>query len=123
MYICFTYVYILGITISIPGAESQDSERRRQIALRALSERLSKVCLVLPGWLGWCGVCLWILSLDSVFGCSKLGVDLDPIVNIIINILGGGRKCDNQNYFYNIERKIVELIIPPSTAFLGDLNA
>ncbi|XP_023333704.1 transmembrane protein 115 isoform X2 [Eurytemora carolleeae] len=31
-----------GITISIPGAESQDSERRRQIALRALSERLSK---------------------------------------------------------------------------------
>ena len=32
-----------GITISIPGAESQDSERRRQIALRALSERLSKV--------------------------------------------------------------------------------
>lgn len=31
-----------GITISLPGAESQDSERRRQIALRALSERLSK---------------------------------------------------------------------------------
>ena len=66
---------------------------------------------------------VWSLSLDSVFGCSKLGVDLDPIVNIIINILGGGRKCDNQNYFYNIERKIGELIIPPSTAFLGDLNA
>jgi len=31
-----------GITISVPGAESQDAERRRQIALRALSERLSK---------------------------------------------------------------------------------
>ena len=31
-----------GITISIPGAESQDAERRRQIALRALSERLTK---------------------------------------------------------------------------------
>ena len=31
-----------GITISIPGAESQDAERRRQIALRALSERLNK---------------------------------------------------------------------------------
>jgi len=31
-----------GITISLPGAESQDAERRRQIALRALSERLSK---------------------------------------------------------------------------------
>ena len=30
-----------GITISVPGAESQDAERRRQIALRALSERLS----------------------------------------------------------------------------------
>ena len=26
----------------MPGAESQDAERRRQIALRALSERLSK---------------------------------------------------------------------------------
>ena len=26
-----------GITISLPGAESQDAERRRQIALRALS--------------------------------------------------------------------------------------
>ena len=26
-----------GITISIPGADSQDAERRRQIALRALS--------------------------------------------------------------------------------------
>ena len=32
-----------GITISVPGAESQDAERRRQIALRALSERLSKI--------------------------------------------------------------------------------
>ena len=31
-----------GITISVPGAENQDTERRRQIALRALSERLSK---------------------------------------------------------------------------------
>eukprot|EP00088_Acartia_fossae_P021424 TRINITY_DN22882_c0_g1_i1.p1 TRINITY_DN22882_c0_g1~~TRINITY_DN22882_c0_g1_i1.p1 ORF type:complete len:361 (-),score=22.62 TRINITY_DN22882_c0_g1_i1:49-1131(-) len=32
-----------GITISLPGAgDGQDSERRRQIALRALSERLSK---------------------------------------------------------------------------------
>merc|ERR1711974_282536 len=31
-----------GITISIPGADSQDAERRRQIALRALSERLNK---------------------------------------------------------------------------------
>lgn len=31
-----------GITISLPGAETQDAERRRQIALRALSERLSK---------------------------------------------------------------------------------
>merc|ERR1719154_705372 len=31
-----------GITISQPGAENQDAERRRQIALRALSERLSK---------------------------------------------------------------------------------
>ena len=31
-----------GITISLPGAESQDAEGRRQIALRALSERLSK---------------------------------------------------------------------------------
>merc|ERR1712179_347235 len=31
-----------GITISLPGSESQDAERRRQIALRALSERLSK---------------------------------------------------------------------------------
>ena len=28
-----------GITISLPGAESQDAERRRQIALRALSGR------------------------------------------------------------------------------------
>jgi hypothetical protein len=39
-------VFFVGITISLPGAESQDSERRRQIALRALSERLSKVSLV-----------------------------------------------------------------------------
>jgi len=31
-----------GITISLPGADSQDAERRRQIALRALSERLGK---------------------------------------------------------------------------------
>merc|ERR1712083_1159464 len=31
-----------GITISLPGADSQDAERRRQIALRALSERLNK---------------------------------------------------------------------------------
>jgi len=31
-----------GITISVPGTESQDAERRRQIALRALSERLTK---------------------------------------------------------------------------------
>ena len=31
-----------GITIFLLGAESQDAERRRQIALRALSERLSK---------------------------------------------------------------------------------
>lgn len=30
-----------GITISLPGAESQDAERRRQIALRALSQRLA----------------------------------------------------------------------------------
>ena len=36
-------LFLKGITISLPGAESQDSERRRQIALRALSERLSKV--------------------------------------------------------------------------------
>lgn len=32
-----------SITVNIPGAESHDAERRRQIALRALSERLSKV--------------------------------------------------------------------------------
>nr|CAG4640880.1 EOG090X06Q3 [Eulimnadia texana] len=32
-----------SITISLPGSESQDAERRRQIALKALSERLSKV--------------------------------------------------------------------------------
>ena len=38
----FIHWFIAGITISLPGAESQDAERRRQIALRALSERLSK---------------------------------------------------------------------------------
>ncbi|XP_049852824.1 transmembrane protein 115 [Schistocerca gregaria] len=32
-----------GITISLPGIDPQDMERRRQIALKALSERLSKV--------------------------------------------------------------------------------
>uniref|UniRef100_S4P0A7 Transmembrane protein 115 n=4 Tax=Pararge aegeria TaxID=116150 RepID=S4P0A7_9NEOP len=31
-----------GVTISMPGVEPQDMERRRQIALKALSERLSK---------------------------------------------------------------------------------
>lgn len=31
-----------GVTISLPGVEPQDMERRRQIALKALSERLSK---------------------------------------------------------------------------------
>ncbi|GLV44380.1 uncharacterized protein CBL_10184 [Carabus blaptoides fortunei] len=31
-----------GITISIPGIDPHDMERRRQIALKALSERLSK---------------------------------------------------------------------------------
>ncbi|XP_077285405.1 transmembrane protein 115 [Arctopsyche grandis] len=31
-----------GLTISLPGVEPQDMERRRQIALKALSERLSK---------------------------------------------------------------------------------
>ncbi|XP_045764494.1 transmembrane protein 115 [Maniola jurtina] len=31
-----------GLTISMPGVEPQDMERRRQIALKALSERLSK---------------------------------------------------------------------------------
>lgn len=39
-----------GITISLPGADSQDSERRRQIALRALSERLSKNEQSGPKW-------------------------------------------------------------------------
>ncbi|XP_066997073.2 transmembrane protein 115 [Anabrus simplex] len=32
-----------GITISLPGIDPHDMERRRQIALKALSERLSKV--------------------------------------------------------------------------------
>lgn len=32
-----------SITISLPGTDPQDAERRRQIALKALSERLSKV--------------------------------------------------------------------------------
>lgn len=32
-----------SISISLPGVESHDTERRRQIALKALSERLSKV--------------------------------------------------------------------------------
>lgn len=32
-----------AISISLPGMENQDSERRRQIALKALSERLTKV--------------------------------------------------------------------------------
>nr|ACO10752.1 Transmembrane protein 115 [Caligus rogercresseyi] len=31
-----------SISLSLPGAESHDTERRRQIALKALSERLSK---------------------------------------------------------------------------------
>ncbi|CAH4008015.1 unnamed protein product [Pieris brassicae] len=31
-----------GVTITMPGVEPQDMERRRQIALKALSERLSK---------------------------------------------------------------------------------
>ena len=31
-----------GITISIPGADTQDAERRRQIALRALSGEKEK---------------------------------------------------------------------------------
>ncbi|XP_015116221.1 transmembrane protein 115 [Diachasma alloeum] len=31
-----------GLVISLPGIDPQDSERRRQIALKALSERLSK---------------------------------------------------------------------------------
>ncbi|CAN8004938.1 transmembrane protein 115 [Ixodes scapularis] len=31
------------VTISLPGTDPQDAERRRQIALRALSERLTKV--------------------------------------------------------------------------------
>lgn len=31
-----------SITISLPGTDSHDMERRRQIALKALSERLSK---------------------------------------------------------------------------------
>ncbi len=32
-----------AITISLPGTDPHDAERRRQIALKALSERLSKV--------------------------------------------------------------------------------
>ncbi|KAG8179511.1 hypothetical protein JTE90_005260 [Oedothorax gibbosus] len=32
-----------SVTLTIPGSESNDAERRRQIALRALSERLNKV--------------------------------------------------------------------------------
>ena len=31
-----------SISISLPGVESHDTERRRQIALKALSERLHK---------------------------------------------------------------------------------
>lgn len=31
-----------GVTISVPGADQHDMERRRQIALKALSDRLSK---------------------------------------------------------------------------------
>uniref|UniRef100_A0A1Y1L7D6 Uncharacterized protein n=1 Tax=Photinus pyralis TaxID=7054 RepID=A0A1Y1L7D6_PHOPY len=31
-----------GVTISVPASEQHDMERRRQIALKALSERLSK---------------------------------------------------------------------------------
>ena len=31
-----------GVTISIPASEQHDMERRRQIAMKALSERLSK---------------------------------------------------------------------------------
>ncbi|XP_054276288.1 transmembrane protein 115-like [Macrosteles quadrilineatus] len=32
-----------GVTVTLPGNDPQDMERRRQIALKALSERLSKV--------------------------------------------------------------------------------
>lgn len=31
-----------GVTVSVPNADHHDMERRRQIALKALSERLSK---------------------------------------------------------------------------------
>jgi hypothetical protein len=31
-----------GVTVAVPGADHHDMERRRQIALKALSERLSK---------------------------------------------------------------------------------
>ena len=31
-----------SISISLPGVENHDTERRRQIALKALSDRLSK---------------------------------------------------------------------------------
>lgn len=37
-----------SITVSLPGTDPQDAERRRQIALRALTERLSKV--EQPAW-------------------------------------------------------------------------
>nr|CAD7441528.1 unnamed protein product [Timema bartmani] len=43
-----------GITISLPGIDPHDMERRRQIALKALSERLSKVePLPAPGPVSW----------------------------------------------------------------------
>nr|CAG4638467.1 EOG090X06Q3 [Cyclestheria hislopi] len=38
-----------AITISLPGTDPQDAERRRQIALKALSERLSKAEST-PSW-------------------------------------------------------------------------
>jgi len=39
-----------SITVSLPGTNAEDAERRRQIALKALNERLSKMEESTPSW-------------------------------------------------------------------------
>jgi len=39
-----------SITVSLPGTNAEDAERRRQIALKALNERLSKMEDATPSW-------------------------------------------------------------------------
>ncbi|XP_035221827.1 uncharacterized protein LOC118194739 [Stegodyphus dumicola] len=60
-----------SVTLTIPGTEPHDAERRRQIALRALSERLSKVEQV-----------SWLSAVDEVKSdkSKNVSITIPPIL-------------------------------------------